>query len=158
MRLLLFVMLSVGMLATSCSKKKSTVAMRSVQQNNNLDSAVGMTAKIGTLNWSTDSVYAYRIQYGGNSSMTDLYISGSMRINDTPSTISFTIVDYKGPDNYIISPPQVSATYYVGNDRHFATLGAINITADSPYAVVGRFNFTADTVIVSEGTFNVAKP
>lgn len=158
MKKFLFIALSVALVAAGCSKKKGLVAERSVQQNNYLDSAVGMVAKIGNTAWQTDSVYSYRIQYGGNSPMYDMYITGWARNNDSPSTISFTIVNYTGPKSYTIAPPQVSATYYVGNDRHYATLGSINITSDSPNVVTGTFNFTADTIIVSDGSFNVARP
>lgn len=158
MNRLLFFVVAIVVVVTGCSKKKSTIAARSVQQNNTLDSVVAMRALINEVPWQTDSVYAYRIVYGGNTPMYDLYISGWARMNDTPSTISFTIVNYTGPKSYAINPPQVSATYYRGNERYYATLGSINITSDSPNVVTGTFNFTSDTIIVNGGSFNVARP
>ncbi len=151
------VALSVIALA-ACSKKHGYAVTHSVVQDNNQDSLVGMDAVIDSVAWHTDSAYAYRVKYSGDSTRMDLYINASRRLNDTVSTIAFTIVNYTGPKNYPIDPPATAATYYKGSERHFATIGSINIVSDTPYSVIGTFNFTADTIVVTNGKFNVAKP
>lgn len=152
-----FVVFSLLALA-ACSKKRSYPVTNSVQQNNDQDSLVGMDAKINGQVWQTDSAYAYKIRYANDTAMRDLYINASRRVNDTISTISFTIVNYTGVNNYRVDPPNVTATYYVGTERHYATQGTINITTDGPYSLIGTFNFIVDSTVVTEGNFNVAKP
>ena len=152
--LVVFSLLAFG----ACTKNKHYPVTNSVQQNNKQDTAVGMDCTINGKAWSTDSAYAYRIRYANDSFMSDVYITATRRLNDTPATITFSIINYTGPKNYLIDPPNVSATYYINGQRHFATLGAINVETDSPYAMVGSFSFTADSTVVTDGKFNVAKP
>lgn len=142
----------------ACKKKKNYRTTNSVQQDNTRDTAIGVDALINGAVWQTDSAYAYKVRYTGTNPMADLYITATRRVNDTASTISFSIINYTGPQNYLIDPPNVSATYYIGGERHYATLGAINIESDSPDAMIGTFNFTVDSTVVTDGHFNVAKP
>lgn len=158
MKRIFIVIVAITALLGACSKKKGPAPVHSVQQNNNLDTGITMDAKISGIDWHTDSVFAYRVQYSGDSGKMDLYITATNISSDTPSTIAFTITNYTGVNNYAVSPPFVSATYYRGNERHYGTVGSINITTDGPYAIIGSFNFTADTIIISQGSFNVAKP
>ncbi|PQJ10896.1 hypothetical protein CJD36_013070 [Flavipsychrobacter stenotrophus] len=159
MKRIVAVLVVISLLAfVACKKKKHYPVTNSVQQNNNQDTAVGMNATINGHAWTTDSAYAYRIRYANDSVMSDLYINATRKVNDTTSTISFSIVNYTGPKNYLIDPPNVSATYYINGERHYATLGEINIESDSPYAMIGTFNFTVDSTVVTDGSFNVAKP
>lgn len=142
----------------ACSKKHGYPVTHSVQQNNSADSLITMDAKINGEAWHTDSAYAYRVKYANDTTMEDIYVTATRRVNDTLSTLSFTIVNYTGVQNYLVAPPQVSATYYIGSQRHYATLGQINIETDGPYSLIGTFNFTVDSTVVSDGSFNVAKP
>ncbi len=157
-RYIILLVLAIACVAGSCKKKKGLTPTRSVQQNNNLDTLVGMSAKIDGESWQADSVFGYRVNYGADTGRMDLYVTATNTRNDTNRTISFTITNYTGVNTYRIDPPIVSATYYIGNERHYATGGSIVVTSDDQYGVIGTFNFTADTIIVTDGVFNVAKP
>ena len=157
-RILLLLVVAATCMAVSCSKKKGLTPTRSVQQNNNLDTLVGMSAKIGGMPWQADSAFGYRISYGADTGRMDLLITGTSTVNDTTRTISFSITNYTGVNTYRIAPPVVAATYYVGKERHYAFGGSVIISSDDQYGVIGTFNFTADTIVVMDGKFNIAKP
>ncbi len=158
MRHFFVVVLGLVCLLQACKKKSGPANGNSVQQDNSLDSLVGMTAKVNGGGFSTDSVYGYLVRSHVDSGKVDFLVTGSLRKNDTPSTITFTITNYVGPKTYSVSPPTVSATYYLGNERHFATAGRIVVSSHSEYGVIGSFYFTADSTNISEGAFNVAMP
>src|SRR4051812_45095591 len=118
MKRIFILLITIATVLGACSKKKSTAPTRSVQQNNDLDSLVGMSATIDEEEWHADSAFGYRIPYGGNDSgRIDLLITASSTTNDTTRTIAFTITNYTGINTYRINPPLVSATYYRGNER-----------------------------------------
>ena len=142
----------------ACKKKSNNAIGYSVQQNNRLDSAVSMSAKVNGIAWHSDSAFAYKVKYTGDSNKVDLYITATQKNNDTASTFSFTIINYTGPKIYNINPPLNAASYYSGSIRHYGISGNITIMSDSNYAVTGTFDFLADTTHITEGVFNVAKP
>ncbi len=142
----------------ACKKRSGPANGNSVQPDNGLDSLVSMSASISGRSFSTDSVYGYLVKHIGDTARINLLITGSQHRNDTASTISFTITDYAGIGTYPINPPYISATYYVGNIRHYATSGQIVVTSDTQYGVIGTFSFVADSTNVTDGKFNAAKP
>ena len=154
-----FVVFAIACIAlVGCKKKGPGDIGYSVQPNNNLDSMVSFSAKVNGGSWHTDSVYAYRVKYGGDSGRSDLYISATQKANDTISTIALTILNYTGPNTYNINPPQNTASYYLGHIRHYGISGKIIITTDSNYAITGTADFLADSTHITEGVFNVARP
>ena len=143
----------------ACKKAAGPANAKSVQQNNNLDSNVAMSALINGENWHTDSVYGYRVASSGADSSVSLMITATQKnANGPASTIVFNISHYIGVTSYPINPPATSATYYIGNQRHFATSGQIIFTSDTAYALVGVFYFIADSFMVEQGAINVARP
>ncbi len=150
------VMLAVGYGA--CKKPSGPANGNSVQPNNNLDSLVFMTAAINGTDWKADSVFGYRVKNSGNDSgKVNLMITAISKGNGDPSTIVFNIYNYTGPQKYIINPPYVTATYYKGTTRFYATYGDVNITSNANYSLIGDFYFSADIYNVN-GSFNVAMP
>lgn len=143
-----------------CSKAKGPANAKSAQPDNNRDSTVTMYATINGQEWKTDSAFGYNVKYSGNDSgIVDLLITATKHETAFNSTIKFTISDYSGPGLYPVNPPYITATYYRGSTRFYATSGQINITtAINPYALVGTFDFVADTISVTNGYFDVAKP
>lgn len=142
----------------ACKKAKGPANGKSVQPNNNLDSLVFMTAAINGNSWTADSVFGYRVKSSGNDSgISNLMITALRKDNGHPTTINFVVSNYKGVAKYIVNPPVVTATYYEGTVRHYATYGDVNIISNSDYSLIGNFYFIADSISVS-GDFNVAMP
>ncbi len=155
--LVVSILLCVGYVA--CNKVSGPANGKSVQPNNNLDSLVSMSATINADIWHTDSAYGYKVQSSGNdSTVVNLMITAINKNYGNPgSTITFNIDHYTGIAKYNINPPFVKATYFIGNERHFATYGDINITSNSYFALIGTFYFQADSFSIN-GEFNVAMP
>lgn len=150
-----FFVLGIG----ACKKTKGPDTVKSAQQDNSIDSMLLMTALIDGREWLTDSAYSYKVRSSGNDTGTyNLMISATRIKNDSASTITFNISGYTGKGNYSINPPYNTATYYSGNQRHFATSGLFTVLTDTGGVLAGTFRFTADTIIVMNGTFNVALP
>ncbi len=143
----------------ACKKAKGPANGNSVQPNNNLDSTVGMTATINGRDWKSDSAYGYFVLKSGNdSSNVNLMITATQKLNDTARTITFNINNYTGPNSYTINPPFNTATYYVGNFRHFSDSGIVIVASDTAYGLRGTFYFKADTFTIAAGRFDVAIP
>lgn len=120
---------------------------------------VSIAALINGENWQTDSAYCYKVGYSGNDTgKVNLLITASKRVSGNTSTIEFKLTNYYGPGSYAINPPLNTATYYIGNQRHFATSGEMIINTDTAYALIGIFYFTADSINVEQGIFNVTRP
>jgi hypothetical protein len=142
----------------ACKKTSGPADGNSVQPNNNLDSLVSMSATINGTLWQTDSAFGYKVRSSANdSTVVNLIITAVRKDNGNPSTITFNIVHYNGLAKYTIAPPAVTATYYIGTERHFATYGDINVVSNSNYSLIGNFYFVADGFSVN-GDFNVALP
>ena len=143
----------------ACKKVPGPANGKSIQLNNSLDPNVYMSAAINGVDWSTDSAFGYTIKNSANdSSKINLMINGvNNDANGNPSTITFNIYNYTGPAMYHMNAPLVTATYYIGTTRHFATYGYVHITSDTNYALIADFYFAADSFSVA-GTFNVAMP
>ncbi|MFI5195929.1 MAG: hypothetical protein ACHQD8_02475 [Chitinophagales bacterium] len=157
----LFVVIAVMLLVSfaACKKVKGPANGNSVQPNNNLDSLVSMSAMINGHLWQTDSAFGSYVMLSGNDSgVVNLMITATRKKNDSVSTIVFHITNFTGINTYTINPPANTATYYLGNMRHYATSGAIIVTNDSGSSLIGTFHFAADTISVSNGTFNVSLP
>ena len=144
----------------ACKKVSGPADGNSVQQNNNLDSTVTMTAQVNGTAWKTESVFAYLINYSGNDSgVVGLQVTGTQKIHDTASTFTFYITTYTGPDTYYINPPINTATFYSnGNVRNFADTGWLVVTSDTAYALKVVFYFVAGTYTITNGFFNEALP
>ncbi len=158
MKYIFAIILLFTLTQVACKKKSDPLDSPSVQQNNRLDTLVSMSALINGQAWQTDSVFGYTVFYPSDSAKTNLYITATNKVKDTPTSMAFFITNYIGARTYIIDPSLVTVTYYVGSQRHFATSGQITVTSDSNYAIIGTFNFQADTISVTQGVFNVAKP
>jgi len=158
-RLFLIIPISLCIALPACKKVSGPADGNSIQPNNKLDSTIYMNATINGRKWQSDSVFSYSVKSSGNDSgIVNLEITGTQKVNDTANTIIFYISNYTGPNKYIINPPVNTATYYVGNNRHYASVGQVQITSDTAYALKGTFYFTADTITVTNGTFDVALP
>jgi hypothetical protein len=159
MRRLLIITSLLVCCAFACKKAKGPANGKSVQPNNNLDSNVSINATINGYPWQTDSAFGYNVKHSGNDSgVSNLMITATNTNNGRVSSMVFNITNFTGPSAYTINPPINTATYYIGNIRHYATHGLIIITSDTAYALKGSFYFTADTITVSDGNFNVALP
>ena len=160
MKRLLIILGFSGVLFSACSKNSGPADQPSIQPNNKLDTLVSMTATIGACNFSTTDAYGYNLKtiQSGSSGVYNLMINGSQKRNDSLLSISMTVNGYNGPDTYKINPPFVTATWYVNNQRHYATWGNIVIANDTAYALTGSFLFLADSIYVSNGVFNVLTP
>lgn len=146
-------------IVAACSKKKTSNAGYSVQPGSGKDTLVALTAKVNGEEWIADSVHGYRVKYATDSGKVDLLVTATRRENGIASTLTFTLTNYTGTGTYIVAPPVVSAAYYRGNERKFATSGQVNVDSDSEYGIIGTFNFSSDTAFaVTEGVFNVAQP
>ncbi len=142
----------------ACKKAKGPANGNSIQQDNNRDSLVNMSAAINGNSWHTDSAFGYKVLSSDNdSSVSNLMITAVNKNNGHPSTITFVVNNYKGLAKYAINPPQVTATYYEGTVRHYATYGDVNFISNANYSLIGDFYFQADSFYVN-GTFNVATP
>jgi hypothetical protein len=149
-----------------CKKASGPANGKSVQPNNHIDSTVAFNAMINNISWQTDSAFGYLVNNSANDSgIVNLMITAIRYSDTTPSTITFNITNYTGANTYTIDPPVNTATYYVGNNRHFAKSGSITIMvnqiivrSDTGYSLTGVFNFVADTIKVTNGAFNVAQP
>src|ERR1019366_580119 len=127
-------------------KVKGPTNGNSVQPNNNLDSTVSMSAMINGINWQTDSAFGYNVKHAGNDSGgVNLLITATNK-NHGVSSITINITNYSGPNTYPVNPPLNTASYYLGNFRHYATHGQIIVKSDSAYAIRGTFTFIADTI------------
>ena len=143
----------------SCRKASGPADVRSAQQDNSIDSLLLMTASVNGVEWLTDSAYSYKVKKSNNDSASfNLKISATQIKNSQVSTITFDIADFSGVNEYPVNPPWNTATYYIGNVRHFATSGTIVVSSDTGNILSGTFNFVADTITVTNGTFNVALP
>lgn len=142
----------------ACKKKASPANGNSVQPDNGKDTLVNMTTKINGADWQTDTAYGYKIKYNGDSIKTDLLVTATQTRRSPVSTITFILTNYTGPGLYQVNPPWVSATYYEGNNRHFAASGQISVESETEYGIIGTFNFIADSTNVTDGVFNVAQP
>lgn len=157
----LLIISGVALLAVTaaCKKAKGPANAKSVQQNNNLDSLVSMSAMINGMFWQTDSAFGSYVQHSDNDSgVVDLMITATRIKNDSISTIVFNISNYDGERIYSINPPENTATFYVGNVRHYARSGQITVTSDTGYSIIGTFSFVADSFRIDNGAFNVALP
>ena len=144
----------------SCTKNAGPANGNSVQPNNKLDTLVFMSANINGHLFKTDSAFGYNVKQLNNDSVQalNLLINASITKADSVSSISITVNNFTGPNTYVINPPNVSATWYLNNARHFATSGQIVILSDTAYALIGNFNFVADSIVVANGAFNVLMP
>ncbi len=143
----------------ACKKAKGPANGKSVQQNNNLDSTVHISAYVNGVSWVTDSAFGYSVKYSGNDSgFTNLMITATNYANNPITSMNFAITNFNGAGDYPINPPINTITYYVGTRRHFATTGMISVSAGTLYALRGTFSFTADTIDVTSGVFDVARP
>ena len=160
-RLLIAVPILLLLCVFACKKATGPANGKSVQPKNNVDSTVSVSAIINGSGWQTDSAYGYNVKHSGNDSgVSDLMITATSTDKKTNvvSTITFNISNYSGPREYKITPPYNTATYYIGNMRHFALLGSFVVATDTAYALRGSFSFVADTFTVSQGVFDVALP
>ncbi len=159
MKRLLFILVLLVIGVTSCKKNKGPKDVQSAQPDNGIDSILTMKALINGVDWSTDSAYSYKVKNSGNDTgIINLMVIATQNRNDTVSTITFTITGYEGVKEYIINPPTNTATYYSGNQRHYATSGSFDVKSDSGNILSGTFNFVADTIAATKGTFKVALP
>ena len=97
-RLLLIFPFSLCLAIPACKKVRGPANEKSVQQNNNLDSTVSMTASINGKPWHSDTAYGYFVDYSGNAGIRNLMITATQRINDTATTSKFNITNYTGPN------------------------------------------------------------
>ncbi len=142
----------------ACKKVSGPANGKSIQQNNKLDSLVFMGASINGVTWNADSAFAYSVKSSGNdSAMRNILINAVSTANGNNSTIQFNIYNYSGAAKYGVNPPLVTATYYIGTQRHFANYGYVDITSDTAHAMIGNFYFSADSFNIN-GSFNVATP
>jgi hypothetical protein len=144
----------------SCSKVKGPANAPSYPVNNHLDSTVHIKATVNGYQWQTLSAYGYTVKNSANdSSVSNLMINAYYtNAAGQPTSMTFNITKYSGPNTYTINPPNNTATYYLGSVRHYATHGVLTIDSDTAYALRGSFYFTADTITVSNGEFDVALP
>ncbi len=158
-RLFLIIPISLCLALPACKKASGPANLKSVQPNNNLDSTVIMTATINGQSWQADSAFGYYVQNSGNDTGTqNLLITATQTNTNPPTTITFNIYNYTGPNTYLINPPNNTAAYYVGNLRNFGRSGHITISSDTAYALKGTFTFIAGADTINSGVFNVALP
>ena len=158
-RLVIVIIALVCVCAFSCKKVSGPANGKSVQPNNNRDSTVNIICTINSVSWTTDSAFGLlQKQSANDSGVVNLIINATNYSGAIPTSMQLYITNYTGPNTYSIAPPANTATYYIGNNRNFATGGQIIITSDTTYALKGSFNFIADTITVASGVFNVALP
>ena len=157
-RLLVANAIIVVCLLAACTKAKGPANGHSVQPNNNLDTLVSMSALINSDTWQTDSAFGYLIKSATNDSgVVNLMITASS-YGSVPNSITFNITNFTGNQTYTISPPLVTATYYVGGVRQYAQSGQIIVTSNTAYGLIGSFNFRTASYNIVNGEFNVAQP
>src|SRR5205823_2075123 len=122
------------------------------------DSLVSVSASISGEQWQADSAFAYRVTSSGNDSTVYNLLINATQYGNPAKTISFTIGSFSGTGTYSINPPNVTATYYSGSVRHFATSGQVVVTNTTYPSLIGTFSFTADTITITSGSFNVVMP
>lgn len=152
------IILSLPLVFFACKKQADPLDLPSIQPNNSLDTLIGMSAMVNGKSWQTNSVIAYNVSYAYDSNKVNLLVNATSKTNDTSTTISFTLSNFTGANTYTISPAAISATYYSGTQRHYATSGQIIVTSVANYAIIGTFNFVADSITVTQGVFNVETP
>ncbi|MCW3123200.1 MAG: hypothetical protein JWQ38_2692 [Flavipsychrobacter sp.] len=157
-RSVIFIIVLLCVAWGACKKASGPANGKSVQLDNNRDSLVNMNAAVNGNGWHTDSAFGYKVRSSGNdSSASGMMITAVNKNNGNPSTITFFINNYKGLARYSINPPFVTATYYLGTTRHYATYGDVNFTSNANYSLIGDFYFLADSFSIN-GSFNVALP
>jgi hypothetical protein len=152
------VMILLCMVPVACKKKAKSNFGYSVKPVKGLDTLISAGAKINGQAWQTDSVIAYISKSPGDSTKINLMVTATLKQNSSASTISFNVNNYTGINTYTVDPPYVSATYYLGNYRHYSGTGQVVISSDDSFGITGTFNFIADSTTVSEGKFNAAHP
>jgi hypothetical protein len=156
-RLLLIVVVLLAFAA--CKKATDSNLGVSIQPNNSLDSTVFLNANINGVQWNADSVFANTVRASGNDSgVINLLITAEKKDADSPKTVVLTITNFLGRGKYDIVPPANTATYYLGNNRHYATSGSITITSWANSSLTGNYEFVADSITVTSGSFNVVLP
>jgi len=159
MKRLLFLFVVLAAVAASCKKTKGPSNVPSAHQDNGIDSLLSMKVSINGREWSTDSAYSYKVKNSDNDTTTfNLMVIATQIKGDTASTITFNITGYSGIREYVINPPQYTATYFANNHRYFATSGSFNVRADTGHVLSGTFNFIADSISATKGTFKIAIP
>ena len=156
-RLFVVIPLILFIAVAACKKNSGPADGKSIQLNNNLDSTVAMSATINGNSWQTDSAFGYKVATSGNDSGQFNLMVTATQHTGTISTITFNITNFSGKGTYAINPPLNTASYYVGNRRHYATSGTVNVTDTSHFSLIANFNFVADSFEV-QGKFNVAMP
>ncbi len=156
-RFLFIILLITIFICNSCTKNSGPANGNSIQPNNKLDTLVFMSATVNTGNFQTDSAFGYlrNTLVKDSTNTKNILINATQNKTSSLSTISLTISNYTGPNTYTINPPNVSASYYLGSNRHYATAGQIVITSDTSNALIGNFNFIADSIAITNGKFNV---
>lgn len=161
MKKCVLILMVAGIATGSCKKRTGPPDVQPAQPDTSLAAQITMSAVINAEPWKTDSSYSYKILNSGNDSNSYNVLIQAIRVaNGEVSTIKLNITDFKGKGTYPVNPPVTTATYYNGNNRHYALTGNINITADTGRLLSGTFNFTADngTITVLDGQFKVALP
>lgn len=152
-RYLIFILL-IGACGYTACKKSDTAAPVVVPPVDTI--VIYMSASINGSTWNSSSSYGTTIvASGGGSSQSNLTIIGKTKVNSVGSEISLLLSNYTGVGTYTIAPPFITATYYTGNQRHYATSGQVTITKDSSTYLMGTFDFTSDTTHVANGQFTV---
>jgi len=146
------------MLVFACKKQPDPLDLPSVQPDNRLDTLVTFSATVNGKTWQTDSVEANNVAYSIDTTKANLLVTAKRIANDTTTIITFSIAQFSDTGIYVINPPAISATYYIGTQRHYATSGQIEITSYANYAIIGTIIFVADSIVVTNGTFNVQQP
>lgn len=137
----------------ACSKKKG--AAPAPAPTGFVDSPYLSMYVDSSFHFATDSATLSTISYPSDSGRADIKITAVRSIGGIGYTVSFYISNFTGINAYVIAPPAVSATYYVGGVRHYAQSGQIVIATDTNNVITGSFNFVADSLVVTKGAFNV---
>lgn len=141
-------LLSIGL--TFCKKKSNKAQGGS--NGPTLDSTF-MHATVNGTPWRADTVVGYSVTGSANNYETGISITATQK--STISQVVLYITNYGGVGTYNIDPPSVTATYYVGNKRYYASTGQIIITNTPQYFVQGTYNFVADSINITNGNFTV---
>ncbi|MEI8280184.1 MAG: hypothetical protein WCG87_10500 [Bacteroidota bacterium] len=150
---LVYILLIAACGYTAC-KKSDTTAPVVVPPVDTI--VIYMSANINSTAWNSSSAYGNTITVSANgNSQSNMTIVGKTKVNGIGSEFSILLTNYTGVGTYTIAPPQITATFYNGNQRHYATTGQVNITKDSATYMMGNFSFIADTTHVTNGAFTV---
>jgi len=141
-------LLSIGL--TFCKKKSNKGPAASGGPS--LDS-IYMHATVNGTPWRADTAAGYSVTGSANNYQTGISITATQK--STASQVVLYITNYGGVGTYNIDPPSVTATYYVGNKRYYASSGQIIITNTPQYFVQGTYSFVADSINITGGTFTV---